>query len=137
MAWRIYDARVFEIKRNRFGTMFNHAISLKYSVISALIADNTFGSCGRTCIELGQESPACGEATVTGNTFRGSRLVDVYIRNIKKAVVTGNTFIAAKTAIKIGSGPSGRVIVRHPTRSGEVCRSAAKPRSGSRCRRTA
>jgi hypothetical protein len=63
---------------------------------------------------LGQDSPSCGEATVTGNTFQGTRLVDVYFKNIRKAVVTGNTFIAAKVIFKIGSGPSGRVIISAP-----------------------
>jgi hypothetical protein len=111
---RVYDTKTVEIKRNRFATLFNHAISLKYTVASALIADNAFNACGRTCVELGQDSPSCGEATVTGNTFQGTRLVDVYFKNIRKAVVTGNTFIAAKVIFKIGSGPSGRVIISAP-----------------------
>ena len=38
------------------------------------MTNNTFNSCGRTCIELGQDSPACGEALVDSNTFKGSRL---------------------------------------------------------------
>ena len=111
---RVYDTKYVEIKDNRFGTVFNHAISLKYSVVSALIQGNSFNSCGRTCVELGQESPASGEATVTGNTFQGSRLLDVYFKNIKKAVVTGNTFIGGKTIFKTGSGPSGRSLVTAP-----------------------
>ena len=55
---RVYDTKTVEIKRNRFGTLFNHAISLKYAVASALIADNAFNACGRTCVELGQDSPS-------------------------------------------------------------------------------
>ena len=111
---RVYDTKNVEITGNRFGAMFNHAISLKYAVSRALISGNSFNSCGRTCIELGQDSPSCSEATVTGNTFQGARLLDVYFKNIKKAVVTGNTFIAGKTIFKTGSGPSGRSLVTAP-----------------------
>ncbi|MFL5279609.1 MAG: hypothetical protein ACJ8AW_01065, partial [Rhodopila sp.] len=80
-AVRVYDTDTVEITGNRFGTTFNHAISLKYSVVSALIADNTFASCGRTCVELGQDSPSSDTAVVSGNTFQGARYVDVYVKN--------------------------------------------------------
>ena len=111
---RVYDTKSVDIKGNLFGTMFNHAISLKYSVVSASITNNTFDGCGRTCIELGQDSPACGEAVGTGNVFKGKRLHDVYFRNLNRAVITDNTFIAAKTAFKTGTGPAGRVIIKEP-----------------------
>src|SRR4051794_13075947 len=62
---RIYSTATVDIKGNQFGTVFNHAISLKTNVVSATITGNTFNACGRTCIELGQETPASGEALST------------------------------------------------------------------------
>ena len=111
---RIYDTRMVEIKGNRFGVMFNHAISLKYSVVSANIENNMFNSCGRTCNELGQNTPVSGEVLVTGNTFSGQRTYDNAVGNIKKAMIINNTFITAKAAVRLLSGPSGRVVISSP-----------------------
>ena len=112
---RVYSANEVVIKDNRFGTLFNHAISLKSLVTLATITGNTFNACGRTCIELGQDSPACVEALVTGNTFKGARLLDVNINNIAKATVTNNVFYATATKIKIQpKSPDTRVIVTSP-----------------------
>ena len=112
---RVYSASEVVIKDNRFGTLFNHAISLKSLVTLATITGNTFNACGRTCIELGQDSPACVEALVTGNTFKGARLLDVNINNISKATVTDNIFYATAAKIKIQpKSPDTRVIVTSP-----------------------
>ena len=51
---RVHDTNYVEIKGNRFGTMFNHAISIKYAVASSLIEGNTFTGCGRVCIDFGE-----------------------------------------------------------------------------------
>ena len=114
---RVYSADQVDVQRNTFGTTFNHAISLKSLVTYATITNNTFNSCGRTCIELGQDSPACGEALVDSNTFKGSRLLDVNINNINKATVTNNTFFATAAKIRIQPRtPETRVIVTSPNK---------------------
>ena len=100
---------------NQFGTLFNHAISLKSLVTLATITGNTFEACGRTCIELGQDSPACGTALVSGNTFKGARLLDVNINNIGTATVTDNIFYATATKFLIQpKSPDTRVITTSP-----------------------
>jgi hypothetical protein len=112
---RIYSTATVDIKGNQFGTVFNHAISLKTAVAFASITGNTFNACGRTCIELGQETPASGEALVDGNTFKGARLLDLNINNIGKATVTNNIFYTAVSKIKITpKSPETRVIVTSP-----------------------
>src|SRR3954447_13820261 len=52
---RIHNAKNIDIAGNHLDGLFNHVISLKERVASALIVDNTFDACGRTCIEAGQE----------------------------------------------------------------------------------
>jgi hypothetical protein len=113
---RIYSVASMDIKGNQFGTVFNHAISLKANVLFAYMTRNTFNACGRTCIELGQNTTGeCGEALVDGNVFKGSRLLDVHISNIKKATVTNNIFYTAKSKIRIDPRtPEDRVIVTSP-----------------------
>jgi hypothetical protein len=111
---RVYSTNTISIKGNTFGTMFNHSISLKYSVTYALIENNTFNNCGRTCINLGQDSPPCGEAVVTGNIFNRPKLPAIVVQNIRKATITGNTFIATPRPIYLGSGPSGRKVTQSP-----------------------
>ena len=70
---RVYSANEVVIKDNRFGTLFNHVISLKSLVTLATITGNTFtdnrtglyyfvaGACGSTAVP----------ATITGNSFDG------------------------------------------------------------------
>jgi hypothetical protein len=112
---RVYSTATVDIKGNQFGTVFNHAISLKTAVAFASITGNTFNACGRTCIELGQETPASGEALVDSNTFKGARLLDLNINNIGKATVTNNVFYTAISKIKITpKSPETRVIVTSP-----------------------
>ena len=112
---RVYSTNEVVVRDNQFGTLFNHAISLKSLVTLATITGNTFEACGRTCIELGQDSPACVEALVDGNTFKGARILDVNINNIAKATVTNNVFYATATRIKIQPrSPDTRVIVTSP-----------------------
>lgn len=114
---RIYDGEGVRVRGNTFGTVFNHAISLKSgSTTSALIDDNTFNACGRTCIELGQEpTEVTKEAFVTNNTFRGlssgKSLVGVLMKNIQRATICHNDFDAGgNKAISYEDGPSGRVV---------------------------
>lgn len=112
---RVYSTATVDINGNQFGTVFNHAISLKTAVAFASITNNTFNACGRTCIELGQETPASGEALVDGNTFKGARLLDLNINNISKATVTNNIFYTPISKIKIQpKTPETRVIVTSP-----------------------
>ena len=108
---RVHDTNVIEVKGNTFGTLFNHAISIKYSVTSSLITSNTFTGCGRNCIDLGQETPASTEATITGNTFGKDRTYGVAIRYMKRSVITGNTFAQESLAKHpaILSAPKSRV----------------------------
>jgi hypothetical protein len=112
---RVHDTNYVEIKGNRFGTMFNHAISIKYAVVSSLIEGNTFTGCGRVCIDFGQESPASTEGTITGNTFGPERTSGVTVRYMRRSVITGNTFAKSRgTAIRVVSVPLSRVIIQSP-----------------------
>jgi hypothetical protein len=112
---RIYSTAAIDVAGNQFGTVFNHAISLKTNVVSATITGNTFNACGRTCIELGQETPASGEALVDNNIFKGARLLDLNINNIGKATVTNNIFFTTISKIRIQpKTPETRIIVTTP-----------------------
>ena len=93
---RVHTTNSIDVKGNKFGTMFNHAISIKYSVVNSLIEGNTFTACGRNCIDLGQETPASNEATVSGNTFGANRTYGVAIRYMRRSVITGNSFASNK-----------------------------------------
>jgi hypothetical protein len=114
-AVRVYSTSSVNIAGNQFGTVFNHAISLKTAVNYASITGNTFNACGRTCIELGQETPASGEALVDSNIFKGARLIDVNVNNIGKATITNNVFFTPITKIRIQpKSPETRIIVTTP-----------------------
>jgi len=89
---RVYDTRTVDIRGNHFYKLFNHAISIKESVVTSVIAGNNFEGCGRNCIDLGQQTPASGDATVSGNTFGAYRTYGVAIRYMRKSVITGNSF---------------------------------------------
>jgi hypothetical protein len=112
---RIHDTRNVKIEGNTFGTVFNHAISIKYSVVSSIIKGNNFRGCGRACIDFGQESPASTEGTITGNKFGPYRKAGVNVRWMKKSVITGNVFTKSQGAdIKVISVPLSRVIIQSP-----------------------
>lgn len=112
---RVHDTNYIEVKGNTFGTMFNHAISIKWSVVSSLIQGNTFPGCGRVCIDLGQQTPASIESTITGNTFGSERVSGVTVRYIIRAVITGNTFAKSSgKAISLKAVSLSRVIVQSP-----------------------
>ena len=112
---RIHDTNYVEIVGNTFTSVFNHAISIKYSVVSSLIQGNNFQSCGRGCIDFGQESPASTEGTITGNTFGSYRKTGVNVRWMKRSVITGNTFARSSGGtVKVISVPMSRVIVQSP-----------------------
>ena len=112
---RVHDTKYIEIKGNKFGTVFNHAISIKYSVVTSLIENNNFVGCGRACIDFGQESPASTEGTITGNSFGAYRKAGVNVRWMKRSVVTGNTFFKSKGMdVKVISVPLSRVVVQSP-----------------------
>ena len=140
---RVYSTETVWARGNRFGTIFNHAISLKSSVAYAWIEGNTFTDCGRTCIELGQESTPSGEAVVTGNTFDAVELLGVKVGYIRKATVTGNTFVAtsAKRAIRVVSRagrPRDDLGAEHvPLGAGTTQVTQGLPDSGSCVRRAA
>lgn len=95
---RVYDAKNVYIRGNIFSSVFNHGISLKAGVRNTLIEENTFNSCGRTCINLGQEPNtvpkgyiSCGQAIVKNNRFSGKALSGLFISNIEKVIMSGNT----------------------------------------------
>src|SRR3954453_5519867 len=112
---RIYSTAAIDVAGNQFGTVLNHAISLKTNVVSATITGNIFNACGRTCIELGQETPASGEALVDNNILKGARLLDLSINNIGKAIVTNNIFFTTVSKIRIQpKTPETRIIVTTP-----------------------
>jgi hypothetical protein len=112
---RIHDTRNVKIKGNTFGTVFNHAISIKYSVVNSIIADNNFIGCGRACIDFGQESPASTEGTITGNMFGPYRKAGVNVRWMRRSVITGNIFTKSPGAdIRVISVPLSRVIIQSP-----------------------
>ena len=109
---RVHDTNNIEIKGNKFGTVFNHGISIKYNVTTSLISGNTFTNCGRNCIDLGQEKPASNEATVSGNSFGPSRTYAVAIRYMRRSVITGNSFAS-------NGRPNIRQFVSYGTVSGQ------------------
>ena len=89
---RVHDTNNIEIKGNKFGSMFNHGISIKYNVTTSLIEGNTFAGCGRNCIDVGQEKPAGNLTTVSSNAFSGNWTYAVAIRYMRRTVITGNSF---------------------------------------------
>lgn len=101
VAWMDYGLRVYSadglvVQGNRFGSLFNHAISLKYGVDGARISENQFDSCGRTCIELGQEGgdpgPAVTGTIVSGNAFTGLAMIAIHYGNERGSDAAGNSF---------------------------------------------
>ena len=125
---RIHDV---EIVGNRFASVsgpgiFNHAISLKERVQSAVIADNSFNACGRACIEAGQEASttatgdiSCGLAQITGNSFNDVRdpeaNVVLLVKNIHRVVYQDNGFanvtvprLIQHTFTSVPSSPRGQ-----------------------------
>ena len=66
---RIYSVASMDIKGNQFGTVFNHAISLKANVLFAYMTGNTFNACGRTCIELAKTLPANAARHLSTETY--------------------------------------------------------------------
>ena len=105
---RIYAASSIEITRNSFSSLFNHAISLKHSTGSAVIAENTFNGCGRICIQLGQEPNTVPSgyrsvvsAVVARNTLLGDALQGILVQNIEKAEIANNTIKISGRPIQI------------------------------------
>jgi hypothetical protein len=89
---RVHNTKTINIRGNRFNRLFNHAISIKYAVVTSVITGNNFEGCGRNCIDLGQETPASSEATISGNTFGAYRTYGAAIRYMKRSVFSGNNF---------------------------------------------
>lgn len=109
---RVHDTNNIEIKGNKFSTMFNHGISIKYNVTTSLIEGNTFSGCGRNCIDVGQETPASNLTTISSNAFSGNWTYAVAIRYMRRTVITGNSFA--------GNGrPNVRQFVNYGTVSGQ------------------
>jgi hypothetical protein len=81
------------VQGNQFGSLFNHAISLKYGVNDATIVDNRFNGCGRNCIEVGQqyEGPVTTGTDIHGNTFKGKANVAIYLKNQRDTHIGDNT----------------------------------------------
>jgi hypothetical protein len=105
---RIYDAKSVYIRQNVFGSIFNHAISFKDGVIYGLVDSNTFNSCERHCVQLGQEpntmqTPyrSVRQVDVTNNTMSGKAITGVLVQNIEKANITNNTINVSGNAITI------------------------------------
>lgn len=108
---RVYDAQSIDVRENNWDGLFAHGISLKYGVKYANVSDNTFGTCGRHCIQFGQESNtttsgyrSVGTAIANNNTFLASakyRLTGVYVMNVEKATVTNNKFAGPGKFIRI------------------------------------
>lgn len=95
---RLYDASSVYIRQNIFGSIFNHAISFKEGVAYGLVEGNTFNSCERICIQLGQEPNtvpvgyrSIKHVDVINNTLSGKAARGMYIQNIEQANITGNT----------------------------------------------
>ncbi len=120
--FRIYNAKSIYIANNTFNGGFNHAISLKEGVGYALIENNTFISCGRNCIEPGQEpisstntndcqNITSDEAMITKNTFSGGGLIGVLIKNIRKVSVVSNSFegFQGKTVSVVSFSPGEQI----------------------------
>lgn len=91
---RVHDTNYVEIKNNKFSTLFNHGISIKYNVTTSLIDGNTFSACGRNCIDLGQATPASNTATVSSNYFGPSRTHAVAIRYMRRSLIINNSFVS-------------------------------------------
>lgn len=101
--FRLHIVQDAQIIGNRFDGMFNHAISLKERIPTAVINKNTFNNCGRTCLELGQEPSttaagdiSCGQAVVTENVFNNVRrpeeLTVLLVKNIHRVTYSNNIF---------------------------------------------
>lgn len=85
------EGTTIQIADNHFTSLFNHAISLKSGVANASITGNTFDSCGRTCMELGQESMV-GSALIANNVLRGSTMTGIWLKQIRQVAIRDNTF---------------------------------------------
>lgn len=125
---RIHDISITDnnLSSSRGPSIYNHDISLKERVGSALIADNFFNTCGRLCIEIGQEATttasgdiSCNQAEITRNSFNNVQgpeaNVVVLVKNIHTIVYRGNVFNSVTvprmqlyTFTKVPSSPKGQ-----------------------------
>jgi Periplasmic copper-binding protein (NosD) len=123
---RIHNAKNIDIVGNHLDGLFNHAISLKERVASALIVDNTFEACGRTCIEAGQEPTtdasgdrSCGVALIARNRFSNVKKpespVVLLVKNIHTVIFRDNVFsnvtsrrVVMHVFTKVPATPTGK-----------------------------
>ncbi len=105
---RVYNATSVFIRNNIFGSLANHWISLKWGAKYTLIDNNKFNSCGRNCIELGQEPNtvktgyrSVGEAMLSNNTLSGKANMGILIQNIEKATLKNNNINISGTMVAI------------------------------------
>ena len=125
---RIHDISITDnnFSSRRGPSIYSHDISLKERVGSALIADNFFNTCGRLCIEVGQEATttasgdiSCNQAEITRNSFNNVQdpeaNVVVLVKNIHTLVYRGNAFnnvtvpkMRLHTFAEVPSSPKGQ-----------------------------
>jgi hypothetical protein len=108
---RIYgDGTTAEISGNHFSSLFNHAISLKSGASAVNITSNTFDSCGRNCIELGQESEV-GEVYIARNNLQGRALKGILIKDVRKVSIVDNNISITGIPIYMQPGNYGSRVV--------------------------